>query len=76
MGRAPESGRVITAALRTLTSYSEGFHEPQTFSDPARASSTKTYIVQPAAGVPGGLKQVQDGTEVPAVAEYLASSGS
>lgn len=63
----------IGKALRSLTAYSEGFHEPQNFSDPAKASSTKTYIVQPAAGVPGGLKQVQGPIEHPALAEYLAT---
>ncbi|MEV0575012.1 ABC transporter substrate-binding protein [Streptomyces sp. NPDC050392] len=66
----------ISKALRGLTAYSDGFHEPQDFSDPAKASSTKTYIVQPAAGLPGGLKQIQGAAEDPALAEYLAAHGN
>ncbi|MFJ6805800.1 ABC transporter substrate-binding protein [Streptomyces anulatus] len=66
----------ISKALRGLTAYSEGFHGPQDFSDPSKASSTKTYIGQPAAGVPGGMKQVQDATEDPALADYFAAHGS
>ncbi|MFE5797934.1 ABC transporter substrate-binding protein [Streptomyces sp. NPDC056503] len=63
----------IGKALRSLTAYAEGFHEPQDFSDPSKASSTKTYIVQPAAGLPGGLKEVRGPIEHPALAEYLAT---
>lgn len=65
----------ITTALGTLTQYSEGFSQPQDFSDTGKASSRENYILQPVAGVPGGLKTVQEAFEVPAVAEYLAAAG-
>lgn len=63
----------ITAALRTLKQFDNGLGSVQDYSDPAKAPSRKTYILQPAEGVPGGLKTVQDAVEAPALAEYLTS---
>ncbi|MFC9386981.1 ABC transporter substrate-binding protein [Streptomyces venezuelae] len=63
----------ITTALRTLDAFDNGLGSVQDYSDPAEAPDRKTYVLQPAAGVPGGLKTVQDATEVPALAGYLAA---
>ncbi|WP_338692787.1 ABC transporter substrate-binding protein [Streptomyces sp. Q6] len=63
----------ITAGLRTLKRFDKGMGSVLDFSDPAKSPSRKSYVLRPAAGVPGGLKTVQDATEVPAVAEYLAA---
>ncbi|SEL79646.1 ABC transporter substrate-binding protein [Streptacidiphilus jiangxiensis] len=62
----------ITAGLRTLTTFDDGIIGPDDFADPARATDERTYILQPAAGVPGGLTTVQDGATSPLVADYLA----
>ncbi|MCF2533865.1 ABC transporter substrate-binding protein [Yinghuangia soli] len=63
----------ITDALRSLTKFTSGLGEVQDFSDPARVPSRKTYVLQPAEGVPGSLKTVQPATEAPGVADYLAA---
>ena len=63
----------ITKGLRSLTAFDDGIVGPEDFSDPAKASDTRTYILQPAAGVPGGLKTVQDAATSPLVAQYLAA---
>ena len=63
----------ITKGLRSLTAFDDGIVGPEDFSDPAKASDTRTSILRPAAGVPGGLKTVQGATTSPLVAPYLAS---
>ncbi|MEU3607618.1 ABC transporter substrate-binding protein [Streptomyces sp. NPDC035033] len=65
----------ITAGLRTLKDFDKGLGSVLDFSDPSAAPHRKSYVLQPAEGVPGGLKTVQDATEVPAVAAYLAEKG-
>ncbi|MFE7243011.1 ABC transporter substrate-binding protein [Streptomyces sp. NPDC057580] len=65
----------IAAGLHTLKSFDNGMGSVLDFSDPSKSPNRKSYILQPVAGVPGGLKTVQDATEVPAVAEYLATEG-
>lgn len=63
----------ITAGLRTLTAFNDGIIGPDDFSDPAKATDRRTSILQPAAGVPGGLRTLQDVAVSPLVDEYLAA---
>lgn len=63
----------ITAGLRTLKNFDKGMGSVLDFSDPAKSPNRKSYVLQPADSVPGGLQNVQDATEVPAIAEYLAA---
>lgn len=63
----------ITQGLRSLKSFDKGMGSVLDFSDPAKSPNRKSYILRPAESLPGGLKTVQDATEVPAIAEYLAT---
>ncbi|MHA4778807.1 ABC transporter substrate-binding protein [Streptomyces sp. MSC1_001] len=63
----------ITKGLRSLKSFDKGMGSVLDFSDPAKSPNRKSYVLRPAEGLPGGLKTVQNATEVPAVAEYLAA---
>ncbi|WP_405904112.1 ABC transporter substrate-binding protein [Streptomyces sp. NBC_00656] len=66
----------ITAAMARLTNFTTDVAEPQNLSDNAEASSRNSFVLQPDAGVPGGLKSVKEAVESPLVAEFLASSGN
>ncbi|MFE1322404.1 ABC transporter substrate-binding protein [Kitasatospora phosalacinea] len=64
----------ITAALNGLHAFDNGFGTVQDYSRTDQPPSLKTYVLQPADGVPGGLKTVRDAAEAPAVAEFLAAT--
>ncbi|MFE1906139.1 ABC transporter substrate-binding protein [Streptomyces gardneri] len=64
----------ISTALRTLKEFDNGLGAVQDYSDSKKAPARKTFILQPASGVPGGLKTVQDATESPALNEYLSTN--
>ncbi|GAA2120839.1 ABC transporter substrate-binding protein [Kitasatospora saccharophila] len=64
----------ITAALRTLKQFDNGLGGVQDYSDPAKAPTQKTYVLQPASGVTGGLKTVQDAGTAVGLTEYLATA--
>ncbi|MGW4029195.1 ABC transporter substrate-binding protein [Streptomyces sp. NPDC004838] len=64
----------IAKGLHTIKNFDKGLGSVLDFSDPAKSPQRKSYVLRPAENVPGGLKTVQDATEVPAVAEYEAAA--
>jgi ABC-type branched-subunit amino acid transport system substrate-binding protein len=63
----------ITNAFRKISNFDTGLGLTYDFTNPKKAPSVSTYILQPDKATLGGLKVVQDATTVPAVAEYEAS---
>ncbi|MFF3946485.1 ABC transporter substrate-binding protein [Streptomyces sp. NPDC001902] len=63
----------IIAAHRRLKGFDPGLGPALDFSDPWRPSATRSYIVKPDQGVPGGLAGVKDAFKVPLVEQYLTT---
>ncbi|MFE0630295.1 ABC transporter substrate-binding protein [Streptomyces sp. NPDC058864] len=62
----------IVAAHRRQKEFDPGLGPVLDFSDPWRPSATRSYIVKPERGVPGGLAGVKDAFKVPLVEEYIS----
>jgi ABC-type branched-subunit amino acid transport system substrate-binding protein len=63
----------ITTAFRKIAKFDTGLGTSYDFTNPKKAPSNSTYILQPSKTTVGGLKEVQSATTAPALAEYLAS---
>jgi ABC-type branched-subunit amino acid transport system substrate-binding protein len=63
----------ITTAFRKVSKFDTGLGTMYDFTDPKKAPSTSTFILQPSKTTIGGLKEIQSATTAPALAEYLAS---
>ena len=61
----------ITKAFRSISDFDNGFGETYDFTDPGKAPSVTSYILQPDSESVGLLKEVQPGGNVDAVQEYL-----
>jgi len=60
----------IIAAHRKQSAMDTGLGTPQDFSDAAKPSTYKSYILKPSKTAPGNLVNVKEAFEVPAVREY------
>ena len=63
----------ITTAFRKVSKFDTGLGTTYDFTDPKKAPSTSTFILQPNKATVGGLKEIQSATTAPALAEYLAA---
>ena len=63
----------ITDAFRKISKFDTGLGTIYDFTDPKKAPSTSTYVLQPSKTTVGGLTEVQSAQTAPALAEYLAS---
>ena len=63
----------ITNAFRTISSFDTGLGTTYDFTDPKKAPSHSTYILQPSKTAVGNLTEIQTATTVPALADYLAT---
>jgi ABC-type branched-subunit amino acid transport system substrate-binding protein len=63
----------ITTAFRKISKFDTGIGLTYDFTDPKKAPSISTYILQPSKTTLGGLAEVQGATVNPAVTEYEAS---
>jgi hypothetical protein len=62
----------ITNAFRTISHFDTGLGLSYDFTDPKKAPSISTYILQPSKTSLGGLKEIQGATTNAALAEYEA----
>jgi ABC-type branched-subunit amino acid transport system substrate-binding protein len=63
----------ITNGFRKISNFDTGLGLTYDFTNPKKAPSVATYILQPDKATMGGLKQLEGPTTVPAVTEYEAS---
>jgi len=63
----------ITNAFRKISKFDTGLGTSYDFTNPKKAPSNSTYILQPSKTTVGGLKEIQSATTATALAEYLAS---
>ena len=63
----------ITAAFRKISAFDTGLGTTYDFTNPKKAPSNSTYILQPSKTAVGNLVEVQTAKTAPTLAEYLAS---
>jgi ABC-type branched-subunit amino acid transport system substrate-binding protein len=63
----------ITKAFRTISKFDTGLGATYDFTNPKKAPSTATYILQPSKTAVGNLTEIQGAKTAPALSEYLAS---
>ena len=63
----------ITTAFRKISKFDTGLGTTYDFTDPKKAPSNATYILQPSKTAVGNLVEVQSAKTAPALSEYLAT---